>query len=111
MTEPEDEDEQEWEKVYRTAGEYMSGTEGIQTNELKIDCVECGKHYEQCSGHGHSEPPQPGDVTICWDCGCIMQIVHDGVVRATPEQIKQVLDTLGLGARFKFAVATGKQIH
>jgi hypothetical protein len=41
---------------------------GDETNHPSSPCCECGKMLDRCTGHGC---PEPGDGTLCINCGCL----------------------------------------
>ena len=56
-------------------------------------CPHCNRHLDWASGVQNNSRPDPGDNTICSDCGSILTFTDAlGVRFATPEEIVSALE-------------------
>ena len=42
-----------------------------------MNCLDCGKNLDAASGINTDEPPDPGDISICFYCGHVMAYDED----------------------------------
>ena len=60
-----------------------------------LTCPQCTRHLKWASGVQNSSRPDPGDNTICSDCGTILTFTDTltiGVRRATGDEIESALE-------------------
>jgi len=70
--------------------------------DTQTPCPGCSSQLDACFGNGHSQKPEPGDLTICAYCAEPFVFNHDLTVRCVTLELRAKLDADCL-ARFDTA--------
>lgn len=49
----------------------------MTTKIILTECPACGARHDRTTSVNCSNGPKPGDITVCFKCGCICEFNHD----------------------------------
>ena len=78
----------------------------LHQDTLPSHCPVCEGELDAVTSLGHTDALRPGDISLCFYCGELLEWRGDGYSRATPESLKetapdQLEEILHLQARLR----------